>query len=192
MEERRAKRTAFVRAAEVTESEIAFARRGFGRRPSLVASRAEENFVLEDLRRGVMEGGSLEGEIEGGSLGGFKVGTGVTVLSLFVVLVLLSLFVLLVVEVALVFWELEGAEGGLIGALSGGGEGMMGGYVGVQRSIAGGGGGRVAVDSQLGGESGFKEIVVPGRRSVGCSSRCSMNVTWKESKIRPETLSHSR
>ena len=37
---------------------------------------------------------------------------------------------------------------------------------------------RTCVESQLGGASGFRFIVVPGRRSMGWDWRCSMKVTW--------------
>ena len=46
--------------------------------------------------------------------------------------------------------------------------------------------------SQLGGESGVDVIVVPGSKSVGSSSRCSRNDTWKESKIRFDSRSHKQ
>jgi hypothetical protein len=45
--------------------------------------------------------------------------------------------------------------------------------------------------SQLGGAFGSMEIVVPGRRSTGCSSRCFRNVTWKELKMLPSVVSQS-
>jgi len=56
------------------ESEMATVRRELGRSPSLVASRAEENQVLEDLRK--MGGGTVSlkevivGKREGGIVGG--------------------------------------------------------------------------------------------------------------------------
>jgi hypothetical protein len=46
--------------------------------------------------------------------------------------------------------------------------------------------------SQLGGASGSSNRVVPGSRSEGLESRCSMNVMWKELKMFPEVLSHNR
>jgi len=54
--------------------------------------------------------------------------------------------------------------------------------------------GAVGVDavSQLGGESGDRVSVMPGKRSVGSSSGCSRNDTWNESKMRPDSRSQSR
>ena len=43
--------------------------------------------------------------------------------------------------------------------------------------------------SQLGVALGSRQIVVPGSRSAGCSSKCSMKVTWKELKMLPSTVS---
>ena len=52
--------------------------------------------------------------------------------------------------------------------------------------------GGVEATSQLGGESGVSMIVIPGDRSVGISSRCSMKEMWKELKILPESQSQSQ
>jgi len=51
--------------------------------------------------------------------------------------------------------------------------------------------GTVAV-SQVAGASGDSDTLVPGSKSTGCSSRCSMKVTWKELKSFPLEGSHSR
>ena len=45
--------------------------------------------------------------------------------------------------------------------------------------------------SQLGMASGSMQIVVPGRRLAGCSSRCLRKVIWKELKMLPFVVSHS-
>jgi hypothetical protein len=42
---------------------------------------------------------------------------------------------------------------------------------------------------QLGVASGLRQIVVPESRSAGCSSKCLINVTWKELKMLPSTVS---
>ena len=74
MEESRFRREARAREDEANESEIADERRESGRRPSLVASRAEEKRVLVDLRKGVFVGTSTEGGIVGSIVGGSCVG----------------------------------------------------------------------------------------------------------------------
>jgi hypothetical protein len=38
------------------------------------------------------------------------------------------------------------------------------------------------IDSQLGGDSGERWIIVPGRRSAGWDCRCSINVTWSRGR----------
>ena len=46
--------------------------------------------------------------------------------------------------------------------------------------------------SQLGGASGLRETVVPGRRACDWESRCSMKVTWYELKTELDMLSHKQ
>ena len=77
------------------------------------------------------------------------------------------------------FSPVEGEED--VGTVSEGretGEGGRGGKISRRESV-----------SQLGVASGSRQIVVPGRRSAGCSSKCSTNVTWKELKMLPSTVS---
>ena len=59
---------------EADESEIADERQVSGRRPSLVASWAEEKHILVDLHKGVFVGTSTEGDIVGSIVGGSCVG----------------------------------------------------------------------------------------------------------------------
>jgi len=93
---------------------------------------------------------------------------------MFTVLLLTVLFVILLL-VASTWGKCEGRGG------------MIRGCVSVQRVGAGAlGAGAVGAVSQLGGESGVSVIVISGNRSVGTSSRCSINKTWNESKTRPE------
>jgi len=70
---------------------------------------------------------------------------------------------------------------------------MIGGYEGMQGD--GGvdlGGDGTAATSQVAGASGDSDILVPGNRSAGCSSRCSTKVTWKELKTFPLEGSYSQ
>jgi hypothetical protein len=80
------------------------------------------------------------------------------------------------------FSPVEGEED--VGTVSEGremGEGGRGGEIGRREGV-----------SQLGVALGSRQIIVPGRRSVGCSSKCSTNVTWKELKMLPSTVSQRR
>ena len=45
--------------------------------------------------------------------------------------------------------------------------------------------------SQLGSKSSVRVIIVPGSKSAGTLSRCSINETWNELKTCPEVRSHS-
>jgi len=46
--------------------------------------------------------------------------------------------------------------------------------------------------SQLGLALGLMQIMVPGKRSVGCSSRCLRKVTWKELNMLLSIVSQSQ
>jgi hypothetical protein len=80
------------------------------------------------------------------------------------------------------FSPVEGEED--VGTVSEGremGEGGRGGEIGRRKGA-----------SQLGVALGSRQIIMPGRRLAGCSSKCSMNVTWKELKMLPSTVSQRR
>jgi hypothetical protein len=72
----------------------------------------------------------------------------------------------------------EGEIGGREGEIG------VGGHVAEGRSKEG--------ESQDGGDPGSNSTVVPGSREEGSTSRCSMNVTWKELKHFPVETSHKR
>jgi len=69
IEERRSRHDAQAWVEEAIELETAEERRELGRRPSLVASRAEEKCVQVDLRKGVTEGSTKEEGTVGGIVG---------------------------------------------------------------------------------------------------------------------------
>ena len=77
-------------------------------------------------------------------------------------------------------------EEGEIWGISGGNEGRMGSGIDssssslgmFDRDEVGGTELRMGAESQLGVVSGFRFIVMPGRRLAGWDWRCSMKVTW--------------
>ena len=114
-------------------------------------------------------------EVEGSGIGSVTVSEGFT--NVF------GRFVLVVSKLStkMVFWLFRGGEGEIGGRE---GETGVGVHVAEGRSKEG--------ESQDGGDPGSSSTVVPGSREEGSTSRCSMNVTWKELKHFPVEMSHKR